>query len=170
MIHDRHPANEDSFSINKRTLATAIRRWPLPLRLSQIVWRRVVQPWVTAGAIGAVHDGAGRFLIVEHVFHPNYPWGLPGGWMNRHEDPATTVQREVREETGLIVTIERPLLITVPARMRNHLDIAYLCRAQPGTIVLSAELLDYRWITLSEAPPMSVFHRAVLEEVSGANT
>ncbi len=146
---------------NKRKLANILMRWPLTLRLSQTLWRRVVPPWMTAGAVGAVYNDAHQILIVEHVFHPRHPWGLPGGWMNRRESPAQTVERELREETGLQVVVERPLLIESTVFLPNHLDIAYLCRALPGEIRLSGELLDYRWIREADAPPMFAFHEAV---------
>jgi 8-oxo-dGTP diphosphatase len=151
--------------MNKRTLARFVQRWPLPLRLSQVIWRRIVPPWMTAGAVGAVYNSAGKLLIVEHVLHPKYPWGLPGGWMNRNEDPSHTVARELREETGLEVTVERPLLITSTSDLRHHLDLGFLCRAETETITLSAELLDYRWVApnADDMPPLMRFHAEVLQ-------
>lgn len=120
---------------------------------------------MTAGAVGAVYNRDGKILIVEHVFHPKYPWGLPGGWMNRNEDPIQTVARELREETGLQVTVERPLIISAKSELRSHLDFGFLCRADSDEIHLSGELLDYRWITPGDdaVPPMMRFHTAVVE-------
>lgn len=121
-------------------------------------------PWLTAGALGAVYNDQGQLLIVEHVFHPTHPWGLPGGWMNRRESPSETIAREVREETGLTVIVERPLAISTTDYLPNHLDIAFLCRATPGEIRLSSELLDYRWISADETPPpMYLFHQRVFK-------
>ena len=41
----------------------------------------------------------GQVLLVEHVFHPYAPWGLPGGWIDRNESPSqTAVIRELQEE------------------------------------------------------------------------
>jgi len=129
----------------------------------QIAWRRLRQPWITVGVLGAVFNDAGQLLIVEHVFHPMCPWGLPGDWMERNEDPTQTITRELREETGLSVIAERPLLIRRSRELRAHLDIAYLCRAEPGPITLSVELLDYRWIDPTNLPLLIAFHRQVVE-------
>ncbi len=129
----------------------------------QIAWRRLRQPWITVGVLGAVFNTDGQLLIVEHVFHPICPWGLPGGWMERDEDPAHTITRELLEETGLTVTAECPLLIRSAPALRHHLDIAYLCRAESGTIRLSPELLDYRWIDPTDPPLLLTFHRQVVE-------
>jgi ADP-ribose pyrophosphatase YjhB (NUDIX family) len=125
------------------------------------------QPWVTMGAVGAVFNDEGKLLIVEHVFHPLFPWGLPGGWMGRDEDPDETVRREVYEETGLRVQILKPLILSRTQFMRRHIDVAFLCYAPPdaGEIHLSGELLDHRWIDpyqISETPPMAHFHRRVI--------
>jgi ADP-ribose pyrophosphatase YjhB (NUDIX family) len=119
------------------------------------------------GAVGAVFNDEGKLLIVEHVFHPLFPWGLPGGWMGRNEDPDETVRREVHEETGLRVQIVKPLILSRTRFMPRHIDVAYLCYAPPdaGEIRLSAELLDHRWIDpeqVSEKPPMAHFHQQVI--------
>ncbi len=139
-----------------------LQRIPWLMILLQIAWRRLRQPWITAGALAAIFNDQGQLLIVEHVFHPRVPWGLPGGWMNRDETPEQTIIREVREETALSVIVDRPLLIATSPMIRNHLDIAFLCRAQPGTVTLSAELLSYRWVDPRDPPPMLSFHRRVV--------
>ena len=146
----------------KRPLARGLQRAPWVVRLMQIGWRRFAQPWITVGALGAVFNAQGELLLVEHVFHPISPWGLPGGWMNRGEDPAETVARELWEETGLRVRVDRPLLIRRAPELRNHLDMAFLCEAAPGTIKLSGELLDYRWVDPASPPPLMSFHRQVV--------
>lgn len=149
-------------TFDKRRIANFVQRAPWSIRLAQVFWRRLRQPWITAGTVGAVFNDAGQVLIVEHVFHPKFPWGLPGGWMNRGESPEQTIARELLEETGLQVIAEKPLLISSTSYLTNHLDIAYLCRALPGEIRLSGELLDYRWIDPTSAPPLLKFHRQVL--------
>ena len=136
------------------------------MRLVQIIWRRIRQPWITVGALGAVFDDEGRVLIVEHVFHPRCPWGLPGGWMNRNEDPADTIRRELHEETGLTVTVEEILLIQRTPEVSSHLDVAMLCRAAPGPVTLSSELLAYRWCDPTDKanmPKLIAFHRQVIK-------
>jgi 8-oxo-dGTP pyrophosphatase MutT (NUDIX family) len=147
---------------NKERLARFIQRYPYLLQASQRIWRRFFPPWMTAGTIGALYNDDGQFLIVEHVFHPKFPWGFPGGWMNRGESPAETIIREVREETGLHIQVERPLLISSTSYLPNHLDIAFLCHTPGGEIRLSGELLDYRWVAPQDMPPLLQFHREVL--------
>jgi len=158
LILDRH----------KQRIANWVRRAPWSMHLLQMGWRRFGQPWITVGALGAVFNEAGQVLIVEHVFHPHHPWGLPGGWMNRNETPDQTVIRELREETALTVVIDKPLIITNSALMPNHLDVAFLCHALPGSVTLSGELLDYCWSDPQHLPPMVTFHQAVIKAALAA--
>lgn len=55
---------------------------------------------VTAGAI--IQDASGRILLQRRSDFGN--WGLPGGGMDAGEAVEETMIREVREETGLIIT------------------------------------------------------------------
>ncbi len=148
--------------LDKRRVAAFIRRAPWTGRMAQAMWR-LWQPWVTVGAVGAVFDDAGRLLLVEHVFHPLFPWGLPGGWMLRNENPDETVRREVYEETGLRIEVVKPLLISHTKYLPRHLDMAYLCHAPGGEVHLSSELLAYEWVDPLYTPPMAEFHRRVLK-------
>src|SRR5262249_34057673 len=140
-------------------------------RFSQGLYR-IWQPWVTVGAVGTVFNAQGQLLIVEHVFHPIFPWGLPGGWMAPNEGPEETVRREIFEETALHVEVVKPLLILQAPSFKRHLDVAYLCLLPPDfddrMIHLSDELLDYQWCDPQHVPPMTLFHhrtiRAAVDE------
>ncbi len=128
---------------------------------------RLFQPRFNMGAVGVLLDEQGeRVLVVEHVFHPGHPWGLPGGWINRGEDPDQTVVREMWEEVGLRVRAVRPLLIS-RAQHRGLMDVVYLCAldGEGQQVRLSRELLDYRWLRadeLEQGPRLMAFHRAAI--------
>jgi 8-oxo-dGTP pyrophosphatase MutT (NUDIX family) len=154
--------------ISKQRIALTFRRFPWAVGMLQRMYR-VSQPWMTAGAVGVIFDADGRVLLVEHVFHALHPWGLPGGWLGRNEDPEDAVRREVLEETGLRVDVIKPLLCTRSRYLARHLDIAYLCKAPPdldsAAIRLSGELLAFRWVSPFETPPgvpLIDFHRRAL--------
>ncbi|MBN2304824.1 MAG: NUDIX hydrolase, partial [Anaerolineae bacterium] len=124
----------------------------------------------TMGVVGVLPDAAGeRLLLVEHLFHPYKPWGLPGGWLNRGEGPAEAVVREFREETGLRVRAVRPLLIKSEWGLRRHMNAVYLCAldGENQSVRLNGELLDYRWTTPDDLPPLANFHRAGIAAVFG---
>jgi 8-oxo-dGTP diphosphatase len=144
-----------------RRLASLLRRFPWSGRLAQRVYRLRL-PRFTVGVVGVLLDeNHEQVLLVEHIFHTRRPWGLPGGWLERGEDPAETVEREFLEETGLHVRAAQTLLVKIPADMRRHLDVVFLCKLADGTapnVRLSHELIDYRWVTQDALPPLVAFH------------
>jgi ADP-ribose pyrophosphatase YjhB (NUDIX family) len=61
--------------------------------------------------VGAVvHDAAGRLLLVRRGRDPHRGrWSLPGGRVEAGESPAQAIEREVLEETGLVVRAGAPV-------------------------------------------------------------
>ncbi len=138
-----------------RQLSVFLQKVPWTVTLARSIWR-IGQPKFTAGAVGVVFNDAGYVLLVEHVFHPYAPWGLPGGWVDRNENPADTVRREMQEELQLAIEVGPILFAEI--NHRNHLDLAYLCTAR-GTIGrLSRELLSARWYDPQNLPKLQPFH------------
>lgn len=142
-----------------------LRQYPWLGYWGQRVWR-LRQPRFTAGAVGVVLNDAGNILLLEHIFHPIHPWGLPGGWVDRNEAPDEAVVRELREETGLQVKVEIPVLVELGS-LPGHLDIAYLCRLEGGEIRLSNEILSHSWCAPDELPVLSSFHRRTIDRAVG---
>jgi ADP-ribose pyrophosphatase YjhB (NUDIX family) len=84
------------------------------------------------GAI--VHDD--QILLIKHRMHADGReyWVIPGGGLEGDEAEAACVQREMREETGLEVAVER-LLLEEPAFSQDDVYQVYktfLCRVVAG--------------------------------------
>jgi 8-oxo-dGTP pyrophosphatase MutT (NUDIX family) len=61
-------------------------------------------------AVGALfRDAHGRVLIVQPTYRPE--WLIPGGALERDDSPRDACIREVNEELGLTVAIDRILCI-----------------------------------------------------------
>ncbi len=170
MIDNRESAARQTGA--RRRLALVMRRFPWSGRAVQFVYR-IWQPRFSVGVIGVLLDEfAERVLLVEHIFHTFRPWGLPGGWIARGEDPARTAEREYREETGLHVRAVTPLLIQRTPELHHHMDIVFLMALDGDgqTIRLNRELLDYRWFSCDDLPPLVAIYgqaiRAALEWVA----
>jgi len=136
-------------------VAFIVRKAPWTVRLGRLLWR-LGQAKFSAGVVGVIFDEEGRVLLVEHVFHPYAPWGLPGGWVDRGENPAHAVQRELREELDLVAEVGPILMVEVD--YGNHLDFAYLCYIVGQVGKLSRELLNYGWYDLTDLPHLQAFH------------
>jgi ADP-ribose pyrophosphatase YjhB (NUDIX family) len=143
-----------------RGVASTLRRSPWLVTPARIMWR-MRQAKFSAGVVGVVFNPLGEVLLVEHVFHPYTPWGLPGGWVEHGEDPAQTIQREMQEELELSVEVSHVLLVKVD--VGNHIDLAYLCQPLGAVGTLSSELLDYRWLPPDQLPRLHGFHYAAVQ-------
>jgi 8-oxo-dGTP diphosphatase len=133
----------------KRRLSKALQEWGL-LRAGLRVAAWIKAPAQPVGAVGAVFDDTGRVLLVEHVFRTDFPWGLPGGWIERGEDPRETVRREVEEELGLEIEVGALLAseqigLTDRSTHPPHLGLAYCCRLIGGTCRLTREVVSIEW-------------------------
>lgn len=122
---------------------------------------RFLRPKYSMGVVGLLFNEAGEVLLVEHVFHPRIPWGLPGGWVDHDEDPQHAVLRELREELSIHATAL--MVVTAEKTLRNHLDLAYLCQTHDSVGTLSYELLAYRWFPLDHLPPLLRFHYEAIQ-------
>lgn len=123
---------------------------------------RAIVPRQRVGVSVVVLNERQHVLLLRHVFHPYVPWGLPGGWLNRHEDPAVGALRELREEIGLTANLG-PLLQATHDPHPPHLTIAYLARLQPGQMVLSPEILEAKWFSPDDLPQLFPFMTRAIE-------
>jgi 8-oxo-dGTP diphosphatase len=80
-------------------------------------------------------------------------WDVPGGRMEKEEGYEDALKREVREETGLEVVVERELgnFEFSPRPDTIIQGKSYLCMASSAGVVVSEEHLDYRWVTPEES-------------------
>ena len=99
------------------------------------------------GAI--VRDGAGRLLLVQRGHDPEAGrWSLPGGRIEPGETDAEALAREMREETGLIVT-PGPLVSAVerPGAGGTVLDIRdYEATVTGGQLAAGDDAAAARWV------------------------
>ena len=133
-------------------------------------------PVIAMGGACVLFDADGRVLLVRHTYG-RLNWELPGGGAEHGESPDETAIREVLEETGLDVEIERltgayyeigrapghdhgPILHFV-FRVRSIDDRSPV--AQPP------EIGDIGWWRIDDLPrPMSDFtERRILDAVAG---
>ena len=95
---------------------------------------------------------SGKILIVKRAYDDEVSpgaWECVGGKLEFGEDLETALVREIKEEVGLAITVERLLYATTfktnPAR--QVIIITYLFSSDEDTIILSDEHVDYKWAT-----------------------
>ena len=146
-------------------MKTVVQRFPFVAKWMQSAYR-IIQPRFTVGAVGILLNERDEVLLVEHVFHPKHPWGLPGGWVDANELPSLAVEREFLEELGLMIETVLPLEIWSNRFWFNHLDMAFLVRHSdpfPAELKLSGELSDYQWFPRDHLPQLLPDHYRVID-------
>jgi len=114
-------------------------------------------PMVGAGAL--IHKGQ-KVLLVKRRYEPNKGrWALPGGMVELGEPVEDAVRREVKEEVGLDVRLERLLDVLddvhrdAGGRIKYHyILVDYLASPQTGRVHLNSESTGYRWFDPLEVP------------------
>ncbi len=105
---------------------------------------------VTAGAV--ITDRQGRVLLLKHRFRPGSGWGMPGGYLEKGEQPQAAIRRELQEEAGL--EIEKLELVTVRTfKKPRQLEIVFRCFAVGEADQLNFEIQEARWFDLDRLPP-----------------
>lgn len=146
----------------KNQVSLLFQRFPLLGRVGHRVFR-TLQARFTAGAVAIIFNDVGEILLLKHVYRPKYLWGLPGGYVDRYENPADTVRRELLEETGLRVTVLAPVSIA-QGIWPDHFDLAYVCQIEGGEVTLSGEILDYGWVLPADLPELLVFQTEAIDQ------
>jgi 8-oxo-dGTP diphosphatase len=105
---------------------------------------------VTAGAM--IFDDQDRILLLDHVFRPDGGWGIPGGFLNKGEQPEAAVRRELREEIGIEVENVR-LLFARTLRPPRQIEIYFRATAVGKPEPCSFEIREARWFSIGDLPP-----------------
>ncbi len=101
------------------------------------------------GAFALIFDDCDRvFLCLREDLDI---WNLPSGAAEQGEPPWKTVVREVREETGLDVRVERLSgVYWRPEQM--EVNFAFVCCAVGGSLIRTWEAMETGYFALDEMP------------------
>jgi 8-oxo-dGTP diphosphatase len=104
-------------------------------------------PKHSVSVAGIVVRDDGRVLVIKRDDNGN--WEAPGGVLELNESFEAGVQREVLEETGLSVTVER---LTGVYKNLTHgiVALVYRCRPAGGEPYTTDEAREIRWMTTEE--------------------
>ena len=117
---------------------------------------RTIAPSYTVGAMCIIERPDGALLLIRHSYRSR--WGVPGGLLNRREEPAMAARREVREEVGLAVELLGEPVVVIDA-VPQRVDLVYRARLAPGAGLddvrpVSAEIAEARWFPPAELPEL----------------
>jgi 8-oxo-dGTP pyrophosphatase MutT (NUDIX family) len=132
----------------------ALRALPAPLARFVVrtgaraiaLYNRAFHPHVRG--VGVFVRCEDRLLLVRSTYQSW--WGLPGGRVDRGEDPRAAAARELREETALAVAPEALTLLgdlqLEHNNIRDHVSFFELyCELEPSVQSDGVEIAELRW-------------------------
>jgi 8-oxo-dGTP diphosphatase len=110
-------------------------------------------------------DGNRQVLLLKHVIRPGTGWGLPGGFIDRGEQPEDAIRREIEEETGLGLIDLEPLRIRI---VGTHIEFLFTAKPKGEATVGSREILELGWFDAGELPAgLSLAQAEIIRQVLG---
>lgn len=121
----------------------------------------LIIPHYHVGVHGIVFNARREVLLFEHTYRREQPWGLPGGFLDFHEQPEDAIAREISEESGLAVHVESLFRVINETDMR-HISVIYLCRLTGGTFTPSSEVKSIGWYKVDALPDILYIQKKLI--------
>jgi ADP-ribose pyrophosphatase YjhB (NUDIX family) len=137
--------------------------WKLLPYWLQFVASRLIRPLFQVFSAAVIFDDQKRIFLVKLTYQRFHPWGLPGGGLEYSETAEEAVIREVWEETGLKVKIEKLLLNKTFSP--DKFAMYYLCTVIDGVFQPSDEVSEYGYFRLDNLPDVRPRDYSLINEI-----
>jgi ADP-ribose pyrophosphatase YjhB (NUDIX family) len=139
--------------------------WRVLPMWTQIVLSRIIRPLFQVFAAAVILDENKNIFLVKSTYQRFHPWGLPGGSLEYGEHPEAAVVREVCEETGLNICIEKLLL--VDSWLPDRVGLYYLCRIIDGSFHPTDEVSEFAYFSLDNLPDIKPIDVGMIKRLHG---
>lgn len=135
----------------KRLLMAAWKKLPIPF-FARRWYTNLTNTGYLVGVNAVITNESGEVLIFHHTYRKT-PWGIPGGFLG-DEDPVEGLMREVREESGMEITVTgiADIRRVVNVYGVRFIEITYLARYAGGEFRRSAEVDGYMFVKPGDWP------------------
>jgi len=134
---------------------------PGPARLA-IAW--ICNLRYAVGVAAVITNERGEVLLLEHTYmRGSYTWGLPGGWATGRESLERAIVRELREETGFVLAVDR-LVAVHSGYGLPRMTVVYRAHIVSGTFRPSAEVSGHAFCPPDALKPILSSERQAIRE------
>jgi ADP-ribose pyrophosphatase YjhB (NUDIX family) len=119
---------------------------------------------VTATIIPYINN---KIVLVRRKYPPFVDdWCLPGGFIEAHESPEESAIREVEEETGLKIEMERIIDAYAPGKGINVIIIFYLAKPSQGHLLAGDDASEVASFSPTDLPKNIAFplHKQMIDQ------
>ncbi len=116
----------------------------------QLIIMRLFQDKFLVGTTGIVFNENNEILLFKHSYR-SHAWSLPGGYLMAHEHPSEGLEREIKEESGLVVSMDTPIKIRTD-RESARLEICYTGVIIGGEFVQTHEVVEHGFFAQDKMP------------------
>lgn len=111
---------------------------------------RLFQDQFLVGVTGVIFNDKDEVLLFKHTYRA-HSWSLPGGYLKRGEFPKDGLEREIKEESNFVVSIDEQLK-TRTDRDGGRIDVCYIGKFIGGDFVKSHEVSEYGFFSFEKMP------------------
>lgn len=104
------------------------------------------------GTSAIIYNEKQKVLLLQHRFWKKNSWGLPSGYAEKRESLENAIQREIKEETNLHVTIGKLLNINSGFKLRLEITFMGQCLDVSTFKINSDEILDAKFFSVEDLP------------------
>lgn len=116
----------------------------------QLFIMRLFQNQFLVGVTGVIFNQKDEILLFKHTYRQQ-AWSLPGGYLKAGEHPAEALEREIKEESGLVVSAD-DLIKTRTDRDGARLDMCFVGVFIGGEFTPSKEVSEYGFFAQDKMP------------------
>lgn len=128
----------------------------------QLFFMRFFQNQFLVGVTGIIFNDKNEILLFKHTYR-QHSWSLPGGYMKSGEHPAEALEREIKEESGLVVSVDKSFK-TRTDRTSSRLDLCYTGVLIGGEFIKSEEVSEYGFFSQDKMPLLRSNQVFLIEE------
>ena len=125
---------------------------------------RLLRPRFRVAVAAVIFDEHERILLFKHTYR-KFEWGIPAGGLEHREQPENAIVREVYEETGMQIKVQK-LLLAESAKEDHHVSLIYLCNIVSGEFEASLEISEMKYFDVDNLPQMLFAEKSLIRKIA----